>query len=263
MRIFPAIDELPSMLQTRGWQWEQFSCSPYPKHGFWLATDERGHQWLAKMRGSFYGYRELVFARIAQRLGWSCQSSAFAVLDKDALPLQQTPDAERTQLLSWFLAEHSSGTCASDCPLASLDRAFNAHDADPVEVLENSSLAHIMDWPRSEIAAPIFGANEPPGRLFTTDHELVIIDGEQMFSTQPSDARVTSWWRRTDGSPSTAGMRLTRNVCSAIGSLSDQNLLDCLAIPSGIKIRSRWSISKIVFQAKAYCERFLRHEATA
>ncbi len=75
MRIFPAIDELPSMLQTRGWQWEQFSCSPYPKHGFWLATDERGHQWLAKMRGSFYGYRELVFARIAQRLGWSCQSS--------------------------------------------------------------------------------------------------------------------------------------------------------------------------------------------
>ena len=115
----------------------------------------------------------------------------------------------------------------------------------------------------SEIAAPIFGANEPPGRLFTTDHELVIIDGEQMFSTQPSDARVTSWWRRPDGSPSTAGMRLTRNVCSAVGSLSNRNLLDCLAIPSGIKIRSRLSISKIVFQAKAYCERFLRHEATA
>ena len=120
-----------------------------------------------------------------------------------------------------------------------------------------------MDWPRSEIAAAIFGANEPPGRLFTTDHELVVIDGEQMFSIPPTDARETNWWRRPDGSPSTAGMRLTRDVCFAIGSLSNQDLFDCLAVPSGIEIDLLWSIEEIVFQARDYCRRFLGHEATA
>jgi hypothetical protein len=30
----------------------------------------------------------------------------------------------------------------------------------------------------------MFGANELPGKLFTTDHELVVIDSEQMFSAR-------------------------------------------------------------------------------
>lgn len=258
MTTFPQIDDLPSILQTQEWQWEQLSCAPDPRHGFWLATDESGHRWLAKMRGSFYGYRELVFARIAQKLGWSCQSSAFAIFDKDALPLQQNPDTERTQLLSWFLPEHSAEPCEAGCPLESLDDRLNKPDADPIEVLKNSCLDHIMDWPRSEIAAVIFGAEEEPGHLFTTDHELVVIDSEMMFSYPPSDPHGAGWWRRNDGSPSTAGMRLTREVCSAIGSLSDQVLSDCLAIPSGIEIRLRWDICTIVSQARASCRDFLR-----
>lgn len=257
MTTFPSIDNLPKILQTQQWHWEQFS-----NHEFWRAIDERGNRWLAKMRGSFYGYRELVFAKIAQLLGWSCQSSAFAVLDDDVPPIRQIKGADRTQLLSWFLPEHSHEYCGFDCPFSSLESAINAPNADRVEVLENSCLAHIMDWPRSEIAAAIFGANEPPGRLFTTDHELVIIDSEMMFSTHPSDARETDWWLKSDGSPSSAGMRITRDVCSAIVSLSDQDLSECLAIPNGIEINLPWSIEEIVFQAKAYCHRFLQYGPT-
>ena len=36
---------------------------------WWIGTDLEGRQWLVKMKGSFYAYREHVFASLAQRAG--------------------------------------------------------------------------------------------------------------------------------------------------------------------------------------------------
>ena len=89
------------------------------------------------------------------------------------------------------------------------------------------------------------------------DHEMVIIDSELMFSTDPSDVRETNWWTKADGSPSCKGMKLTRQVCLAIGELSDKNLSDCLVVPNGIELLISWDIREIIFQGRIHCQEFL------
>lgn len=256
MALLPLLSDLPAIIQTTGWAWEPFEAPDHPSHDFWIGTDGFGHRWLTKLRGSFYGYRELVFERLAQRLGWSCQSSAFAVLDENALPIRLRLAAEHTQLLSWLLPEHRPHSCGPNCPYDPLRLRLKAQTGDPLELIEGSGLRDFIAWPLSQILAPLLGGNEPAGYLITIDHQVVMIDGEQMFSTSPSDVRETNWWQLRDGSPSRAGQRLTKEACAAVAALSDADLQVCLEIPKGIEIRFLWNIRKLLFEARDYARAF-------
>jgi hypothetical protein len=247
----PLVKQLPAVLDTTGWGWQRFEPPDLAHKDFWIARDTQGNKWLAKLRGSFRGYRELIFERLVQRIGWPCQSSAFTTLAPDAAPLLHNPDLERTQLLTWFLPEHVPGSCGSNCPNGALKLKLDASPpADPLEVLKEFGLESYIAWPLSQILAPVFGGNEPAGCLVTDAHQAILIDGELMFSSTPSDVRETSWWQRPDGAPSPAGQRLTLEACKAVGSLEDKDLDASLEIPEGIEVRQLWDLRSLVFKAR-------------
>jgi hypothetical protein len=246
----PLVKELPSALDTTGWDWLPFRPTHAARKDFWIARDKQGNKWLAKLRGSFRGYRELVFERLVQRLGWPCQSSVFTNLDLNAPPLSGGCDLERTQLLTWFLPEHRSGLCGPHCPHGMLELRLGAPDTDPLQVLKDSDFHSHIAYPLSQILAPIFGGNEPAGWLVTIDHIAVLIDGELMFSAEPSDPRETSWWQRPDGSPSRVGQKFTLEVCKAVGSLTDSDLIASLEIPEGFSVCQQWDIRSLVFKSR-------------
>lgn len=176
------MSELPTFLETSGWSWEQIKAPAHPSDGFWVGTDQYGQRWLAKLRGSFYAYREIVFARLAQDMEWSCQSSTFIRLDADSAH-RLNRDVGEVHGAHWSMEEHVYPPCGTDCALFPLV----GHEVKAPSELNFPGVSGLIDWPKSEIAAHIFGGNEPPGRLFTVEHEFVIIDSEQMFSTNPSN----------------------------------------------------------------------------
>lgn len=188
MPSFPKIIDLPTILNTTDWEWTPYRTPSFPSYDFWLGIDPDGNRWLTKLKGDFYAYRELVFARLAQKMGWSCQSSTFIQLaPQSAVVLGRS--AGEVHAAHWFMEEHTPGTCSSDCPLKLIINRSGL----TVDDLAGSRIAHLMDWPKSEIATCLFGGNELPGFLITTDHELIIIDSEQMFSNAPCDLTETNW----------------------------------------------------------------------
>ena len=90
----------------------------------------------------------------------------------------------------WFLDEHAHPPCAPSCPLEPL---VGQH-VGRVEDIAELKVANILDWPKGDFAACLFGGSEPPGYLFTAAHEFVIIDSELMFYTRPSSLSGTVWW---------------------------------------------------------------------
>lgn len=113
-----------------------------------------------------------------------------------------------------------------------------------------------MDWPKSEVAAYLFGGHEPPGRLITTAHEFVIIDSEQMFSTNPCDLTETRWWNNPDGSPSVSGRRLTSQVCRDLCRLSEFDLQEALRIPETVSVEQLWPIAPKLNASRAFARLF-------
>ena len=51
------------VLDTAGWTWAR-SLTTTVGRRFWVGTDPNGGKWVSKLRGSFRGYRELVFERL-------------------------------------------------------------------------------------------------------------------------------------------------------------------------------------------------------
>jgi hypothetical protein len=64
MPSFPLMTDIPPLLSTKGWIWSQVKNAGHPSDGHWLATDTEGRRWLTKLRGSFYAYREITFAKL-------------------------------------------------------------------------------------------------------------------------------------------------------------------------------------------------------
>jgi hypothetical protein len=240
------------MLDTTGWRWERCQTPSSPSHDFWLGFDLAGSRWLTKLHGDFYAYRELVFARLAQKMGWSCQSSAFMVLDSHSAQ-ELGVSTDEVQAAHWFMDEHPRRKCSSECPLAFL----RGRPIEAVDDLAGLRIDHILDWPKSEIAACLFGGNEPPGHLVTTAHEFVIIDSEQMFSSDPSDLTETRWWNNTDGSPSGSGRLLTCEVCRDLCRLSQPELEEALRIPSTLSVTQLWPIAPKLNASREFARRFL------
>lgn len=227
MPSFPLVSELPSVLSTRGWSWKCFD--PERTSNFWIGTDLEGNRWLTKLRGVEYAYREIVFDRLAQRMGWSCQSTIFLRLSaKDMKLLGVT---ERVHGAHWFLDEHSLRQgCSPGCPAILLP----GQSFDSVDDRVSSGINHLLDWPKSRLAACLFGGNEPPDHLITTDHEFVIIDSEQMFATKPCPLSGCSM-RCFAGEHQNSYQELALEVCHDLVRLTEEVLNNALAIPQGIR----------------------------
>ncbi|MDH4869803.1 hypothetical protein [Pseudomonas sp. BN515] len=232
MPTFPLVSELPTVLEASGWSWQRFDL--YNHDGFWIGTDLEGNRWLTKLRRVEYAYREIVFDRLAQRMGWSCQSTTFLQLSSaDADYLGVT---ERVHGAHWFLDEHSRDrACSSGCPFEfCLDRPFTS-----IDDFDGCGIKNLLDWPKADFAACLFGANEPSDRLITVDHELVIIDSEQMFASSPCALSGCAWWSTSDGESSPSGRALALEVCRDIHGLTADDLEQALSVPRGIKVPTR------------------------
>lgn len=255
MPAFRSTPDLPSVLTCGDWSWSPYEAGK--SKPFWLGTDAEGTRWLTKMRGGFNAYREIVFARLAQRAGWSCQSSTFAVLDPTSPPMRFTRSEDQVQLLSLFVEEHPSTACGVDCPLPRLQMDLAAAD-DRAMALQRTSILGALDWARADVAAALLGANEPSGGILTRDHRHLIIDSELMFSTGPTDPRVTDWYECASGAQSNLGSAITREVCMVVGSLADSDIEELLLVPSGVHIAMSWSIGDRLRSARDFAFEFVR-----
>lgn len=251
MHFFPLISTLPLLVDTVGWTWKRIEATEdSPSYGFWLAHDSSGNRWLTKLRGSFRAYREIAFAKLAQAMGWSCQSSMFVRIDKQSAKVLKVPAGE-IHSVHWYFDEHPRSLCSPNCPLAFIrNRSIQC-----VEDLEGSDIPHLMDWPKSELAAHLFGGVEPPDRLFTVAHEFVIIDSELMFASEPCHFRTSRWWSHQDGTPSLRGQKLAREICCEFASLPDREIANALRIPKGVQIQRPWPIAPILRKSRKVAAR--------
>lgn len=252
MESYPLVKQLPPVIETQNWDWKPFEGPLSGETGFFVGTDKLGNTWLTKMRGSFKGYREIVFERLVQKTGFLCQSSSFAILERNSLPRQKTRESESIQIVTRLLREHKPVNCNPNCPIGPLRVDHDHLSGDLLTLLARSSLEDALNIAREQILAPLLGGNEPAGCLTTVDHKVFLIDGELMFATKPSDVRETSWWERRDGSPWPAGQRLTRKICAAIGSFEDDELESFLEKPHGITIKQNWPIRPLLYCARDY-----------
>jgi hypothetical protein len=254
MRSFPLIEELPPVVETLGWSWERFNAPSASSDNFWLGVDRQGNRWITKLRGSFYAYREIVFARLAQKMKWSCQSTVFMKLDeRSAQTLGVT--AGEIHAAHWFLDEHVYHPCSHGCPIEFLVNM----QLRTVEDLLNSHVSHLLDWPKSEISAYLFGGNEPPGRLFTKAHEFVIIDSELMFSTIPCPFDSLPWMSDSEGHPSCSGNSLVLEVCQDLASLSALEIEEALKIPASVAVQETWPVAPILHASRRHADEFVRN----
>ena len=246
MPSFPLIRELPPTLLANDWTWQPFSTPSFPSQQVWLGTDAQGRVWLTKLSGSYHAYREIVFARIAQQLGWSCQSSVFLQLSKaDANAIGA--EYGEVQAAHWFFKEHGHpNQCGPGCPL----HGRLGVEIESIEQLATLGAHHAVDLARGHFASCLFGANEAPQGLITTDHGMVLIDNETMFQSLPCPLNGTSYWG-CDG-----GQHLAREVCEQIAALPDNALLDALEIPPGLKIRRGNEIAPRLIAGHAFARHF-------
>lgn len=244
MSSFPLMQDLPAAIDSAGLAWEPFRTPGFPSDEFWLGTDSSGGKWLTKLRGGAYAYREIVFGRLAQRMGWSCQSSVFLRLTANHARMMKVTE-EKVHAAHWFMHEHARSTqCSEVCGCTSLlGRSLETVDNFPTD-----QIAHILDWPKSHFASCLFGGNEPPGRFITVDHEFVIIDSEQMFSAAPSALSGTQWWNLPNGRPSIAGRALALETARDVASLDKVTFSEALLVPSGLCLQP---VQKYAARARA------------
>lgn len=253
MPSFPLVADLPRVLNTRGWEWKEIRRPSHPSDGFWIATDTQRRRWLTKLRGARYAYREITFAKLAQGLGWSCQSSIYIELDaRSAVTIGVQPGS--VHAAHWYLDEHCPQPCCASCSLSPLiEVSINS-----IEDLEGIDIAHLLDWPKNEFAAYIFGANETSDRLITSQHELVMIDNEQMFSSGPCDFGTSFWLRNINDSAYRRGLALALETCNDVASISPDALAKALAIPDAIKIEDHLDIEMNIRRSIRFASEYLR-----
>jgi hypothetical protein len=232
MPSFPLIRDLPPLLGTRGWSWKSFTPPNSFHTDFWIGTDPDGTQWVTKLSGGFCAYREIAFAKLAQSMGWSCQSSVFMRLDEESAHTLGVATGE-IHAAHWFLREHAATLCSHNCDM----RPLQGLRLRSVSDLNGSTVSHLMDWPKAEIANYVFGGLEPPDQLFTTAHEFVIIDSETMFASGPVEFDKDHWW--CDSS-------IVSDVCRNICALTDAQIEDALSIPSEVTIHESWPIAPLL-----------------
>lgn len=216
-RPFPLIQELPTVVDTHGGSWHPYPCG---LKEFWIGQDPDGCKWVTKLRGVERACREIVFARLAQAMDWACQSSIFIVLDEKSMDTLK-PERGRFHAAHFFLEEHQNSPCGIGCPLAEeFPKVRNVE-----EVLKTKKIARLIDWPKAELAAYLFGGSEPPDKLFTRSHEFVMIDNELMFAQKPERFDTSQWWGTV------AGKDLAFQICQEFLALPEAVVQRALEVP--------------------------------
>ena len=251
MRSFPLIEDLPPVVETNGWRWEPFNAPSASSDNFWLGVDRQGNRWLTKLRGSFYAYREIVFARLAQKMKWSCQSSVFIKLNEHSAQILGVTAGE-VHAAHWFLDEHMFLPCSQGCEL----EFFINNGIQTIEEFTDLHVSHMLDLPKSEIASCLFGGHEPPSRLFTKAHEFVIIDSELMFATEPYPLDSSPWLKDAEGRPSRSGIALALEVCQDLATLSDIEIENALLIPESVAVQETWPVAPILYASRRFAVEF-------
>jgi hypothetical protein len=251
-RPLPAIKDLPALLVASDWQWHQASTgsSSRLRPHWWIGVDTKSRNWLVKMTNSGFAYREHVFAALAQRLGISCQSSAYLIVPTANLaPLRDIPFKEPYQLAIWLIKEHAQQPCSPDCPKAALLGRKIDSDAVLLEVLK-SGVSCIKDLVRGTVLGHLCGQSEPPGGLLTIDHQYVVIDNECMFVDRPS-LNQCSWL-------DLAGAREPLiDVCRRLALLPDKELLRFADLPARYVVTPHLNLADNLLSAKAAAWEYL------
>lgn len=252
MRSFPLISELDPVLETIGWYWERFTAPRLPYSVFWLGIDLQGNRWLIKrpnLACSLYkGYREIVFAKLAQKMGWSCQSSVFVRFDKDSARQLGIKEGQ-LNAAHWFLEEHPEGLCSQNCSWVDLKQ----YQKCTAEEIEGINLRNVLDWRKSGYASILFGGNDEPDSLITPSHNVVIIDSEQMFSCEAPRFDLFDFSGQWD---SKRGRELALEVCREFLSIPVNFINEALLVPDGI-VLDTGSVGEILRIAADNARKFI------
>ena len=247
----PKIADLPRGLISSDWKWRLPSGdeSHRLKHGWRIGTDPQARQWLVKMKGSFYAYREHVFASVAQRLGISCQSSTYLVIDENSPVLRRpTGNAEPFQLALWFMDQHCADACSPACPCSVVigrDQNFEA-----IVRAKNAGGADFDDMVRGDVLGHLCGQLEPHGHFFTRNHEYVIIDNECMFHDLPC-LHMYSWL-------DVPGVRpVIIELCRKFVDLADNELCSITSVPNNYIVSNGRNLLEDLCAAKKAAGEYL------
>ena len=216
---------------------------------WWIGTDREGRNWLVKMTGSFYAYREHVFASLAQRLGISCQSSTYLLIQSEkAEPRLRSRCSEPYQLGLWLMDEHAAQPCSAICPWAEIhDREI---DFATIRRSSVSGVAHFEDLVRGDVLGYLCGQFEPHGDFFLRNHEYVVIDNECMFSGSPC-LNSCHWHECYDARP------LLIEVCRGLARIGDEELRDFATVPEGYAILNGRDLYDDLRASKAAASEYL------
>jgi hypothetical protein len=254
---FPQSLSLPLLLTSEGWSWHP----PSDSQEFWTGKDADGRRWLVKFRGGFCAVRERAFSIIAQALGISCQSSTFLKVPKKfapemaAHPAIQAPEV--CQLATWFLDEHGPESSCGDCPLGELDRMWHLAPYD-ISVLRRSSVTNAIDIARGEMLGMLCEMFEPPGWLFTRDHQFVQIDNELMFALSAGADLWDSAWVQDKGRIRKAGLDEAVHLCEEVLALPDDIFQEALRLPTGYRPQMIWSMREQINAVRPRARAFLK-----
>lgn len=241
--------DLPQIVETTRWSWTPFDSAKGDR--FWVGTDDSGNQWLTKLRGPNRAYRDIVFCRVAQTLGWSCQSTVLVRVDSESAKLL---GVESTSLhgAHWLFQEHDNTICKSNCcPL----KSQGGIDFDHVDELALPGIAHLLDYPRSILAAHLFGASEPPGHLISSHHEFVIVDTESMFSADPAGMHSFHF---LDHETNPRGMEeLAVELCRQVVDLSQSDLDWMLSTSCGVAMENSSKVAARLYRSRKVAQEFL------
>jgi hypothetical protein len=247
---FPQISEFPELLNTAGWDWEQYDTPSIYTKKFWIGTDLNGYKWLAKLKGDFYGYREIVFARLAQKMGWCCQTSVFAKIDKESTRVLNIDDKFQIQAVHLFLDKHVPEQCSAHCPFPLISN--NEQIMKEIKKGINTCFLNLL---RAEYSSILFGAGESSEVLLTESDEIVIIDNEQMFSSpiQKDNPLYHPKWDNFDDRDLIDAVNYIKNgMFKDIVGLTEEDILNSLKIPLGVCVDKKWPLKDRIVACQQY-----------
>ena len=249
---FPRNSELPQLIDCSDWVWQKpprrQNCSGM-KPEWWIGTDADGGRWLVKMRDGTFGYREHVFTSLAQRLGISCQSSAYVLIASEkAEPRLHTLDSEPYQLALWLMDEHTNQPCSADCCCAHF---FGKNmDFPAIRRASTAGIAFIEDLVRADMLGHLCGQDEPHDHFLTCNHEYVSIDHERMFVREPS-LNSCHWHDCESARP------VILEVCRNFVLVGDDELLEFAKLPGGYMVSGRENLYADLIHAKTVATDYL------
>lgn len=226
------------MLVADEWRWEPCDFRRYCVIGI----DPESRRWLVQIRGSQRAYQEHVFARLAQLLGVSCQSSVLLQIPSSNFPpLDDTLNNDKSQLAIWLMEPHVPGRCGDGCPFTEVGECIDSEER--LVQLLNSGLPHVEDFVKGDLLGYLCGDADKQDRFWTAEHQYVVIDNERMFECEPNLA-ACPWME------SFTGRKLAKELLGCLASIPDEELCRMADLPAGYVVCSNLSLKMRLLQIK-------------